>query len=91
MSYVIFIQGTRPGTFDELYRDTVEHLAEKQLTIDSKEIMFAKICFLKSHPKLNKHLLDAAITKAILLRNDFSNDILNPIEVRHFLSFVNTL
>ena len=87
----LFIQGTRPGTFDNLYKATVDYLAKEHLIIDSKEIMFAKICFLKSHPTLNKHLIDAAITKSILLRDDFSNDILNPIEVRYFLFFVNTL
>ena len=87
----IFIQGTLPATFDIKYRKTVDYLARRHLVSCSAELLFAKICFLKSFTGMNKHLIDAAITKSILLRPDFSNDILNPIEVRMKIFYLTSI
>lgn len=54
------------------------------------ENLFAKICFFKAHPLVNEILLDYATNMAILKREDFSNDIINPIEV-NFLLQQNTI
>ena len=57
----------------------VHYFAEKHLIKETKENIFAKVCFFQHHPKINKGLLDAAISKTILSRSDFTDDILSPI------------
>ena len=57
----------------------VHYFAEKHLIKETKENIFAKVCFFQHHPKINKGLLDAAISKTILSRHDFTDDILSPI------------
>ena len=82
MYLILFdFQGEYPAEFDRNYISTVSYLADEYLIHESKENLFAKICFMKPHPMMNKQLLNAAIIRTILLRSDFSNDILNPIEV----------
>ena len=79
--YIFDFQGEYPTEFDRNYMSTVSYLADEYLLNESKEDLFAKICFMKPHPMMNKQLLNAAIIKTILGRPDFSNDILNPMEV----------
>ena len=63
------------------FRDMVNYFAEKYFNKVSKEDLFATVCFFEHHPKINRGLLDAAITETILSRPDFTNDIWNPQEV----------
>ena len=65
--------------FSKEFRDVVPYFAEKHLIKETKENIFAKVCFFQHHPKINKGLLDAAISKTILSRRDFTDDILSPI------------
>ena len=59
----------------------VKYFAEKYFIKETKEDLFATVCFFEHHPKINRGLLDAAITETILSRPDFTNDIWNPQEV----------
>ena len=63
------------------FRDMVNYFAEKYFNKVTKEDLFATVCFFEHHPKINRGLLDAAITETILSRPDFTNDIWNPQEV----------
>ena len=58
----------------------VKYFAEKYFIKETKEDLFATVCFFEHHPKINRGLLDAAITETILSRPDFTNDIWNPQE-----------
>ena len=51
---------------------------------ERKDNVFAKICFFKAHPKINGEFLDYAVARGVLSRKDFSNDIINPVEVTKF-------
>ena len=62
----------------------VKYFAEKYLIKETKEDLFATVCFFEHHPKINRGLLDAAITETILSRPDFTNDIWSPQEVTIF-------
>ena len=65
--------------FSKEFQDVVHYFAERHLIKETKENIFAKVCFFQHHPKINKGLLDAAISKLILSRSDFTDDILSPI------------
>ena len=65
--------------FSKEFQDVVHYFAEKHLIKETKENIFAKVCFFQHHPKINRGLLDAAISKTILSRSDFTDDILSPI------------
>ena len=63
------------------FRDMVNYFAEKYFNKVTKEDLFATVCFFEHHPKINRGLLDAAITETILSRPDFTDDIWSPQEV----------
>ena len=65
--------------FSKEFQDVVHYFSEKHLIKETKENIFAKVCFFQHHPKINRGLLDAAISKTILSRPDFTDDILSPI------------
>ena len=66
---------------DKNFRNIVLWFAEKYLIKEGMENLFAKVCFFKAHPLVNEIVLDYAINFVILKRDDFSNDIISPIEV----------
>ena len=70
---------------DNRFRTAVKWFTLKFLLKEEMENLFAKICFFKAHPLVNEILLDYATNMAILKREDFSNDIINPIEVNIIL------
>ena len=75
-------QGIRPATLSKEFRNTTSLFAEKYLTKVRKYNDFlATIMFLESHPRVNRQLLDYAITIAMIRRKDTSLDVPNPIEV----------
>ena len=75
-------QGIRPATLSMEFRNTTSLFAEKYLTKVRKYNDFlATIMFLESHPRVNRQLLDYAITIAMIRRKDTSLDVPNPIEV----------
>ena len=86
-SNILFKHQRVPG-FSKEFRDTVKDFAEKYFMKETKENIFAKVCFFEHHPKINKELLDGAISETMLSRHDFSNDILSPVEVISFLLYV---
>ena len=63
------------------FRAAVSYLAREFLLGRRKQEFYGKICFLNSHPKINRQLLDYAVTSAVLSENDFSHDLLSPLEV----------
>ena len=79
-SNILFKHQQVPG-FSKEFRDTVKDFAEKYFMKETKENIFAKVCFFEHHPKINKELLDGVISETMLSRHDFSNDILSPVEV----------
>ena len=58
---------------------------------ERKDNVFAKICFFKAHPKINGEFLDYAVARGVLSRKDFSNDIINPVEVTKFYKSISII
>ena len=69
-------------SFSLQFKEVVNYFAEKYFINETKENLFAKVCFFQHHPKINEDLFYAVISMTILSRPDFSNDILSRIEVR---------
>ena len=73
------MQHVRPSGFSQEFQEMVKYFAEKYLIKETIENLFATVCFFEHHPKINRGLLDAAISKTVLSRSDFTDDILSPI------------
>ena len=71
------------------FRAAVSYLAREFLLGRRKQEFYGKICFLNSHPKINRQLLDYAVTSAVLSENDFSHDLLSPLEVPSIYEMTN--
>jgi len=76
-----FPRGTIPSDFDNLFHTTVKKFAKKYLLKEKVDNLAAKIAFFVDHERVNKKLLNSAVTWTILKREDFSNDIPNPLQV----------
>ena len=72
------MQHVRPSGFSQEFQEMVKYFAEKYLIKETIENLFATVCFFEHHPKINRGLLDAAITETILSRADFTDDIWSP-------------
>jgi len=76
-----FPRGTMPGDISKLFYTTVRKFAKKYLLKEKVDNLAAKIAFFVDHERVNKKLLNSAVTWTILKREDISNDIPNPLEV----------
>jgi len=76
-----FPKGKRPSGFSNLFHIVKKDFAKKYLLNVTSEDLQARIDFFRDHELVNEKLLYHAVIQTILLRNDMSNDVPNPLEV----------
>ena len=82
-----FTQGQSYPTLDIKFQKVVNFFAKKYLSGQNRNEFLASVKFFKDHPAINEQILDYAVTLAMGFHEDFSNDVLNPLEVNEELFF----
>eukprot|EP00091_Calanus_sinicus_P023264 TRINITY_DN7761_c0_g1_i2.p1 TRINITY_DN7761_c0_g1~~TRINITY_DN7761_c0_g1_i2.p1 ORF type:complete len:151 (-),score=33.57 TRINITY_DN7761_c0_g1_i2:171-623(-) len=80
-------KGVHPPTMSTKFCNASRRFAEKYLIPEKNyHNLVALIEFFQAHPNVNEVLLDFAVTKTILAREDFSNDIPSPVIIDDVIS-----
>ena len=65
----------------------MEFFAKKYLSGQDRNKYLASVQFFKDNPLINEQILDYAVTLAMGYHEDFSNDVMNPLEMAQELFF----
>ena len=84
---VNMFQGQKYPTLDIKFQKVVEFFAKKYLSGQDRNKFLASVQFFKEHPDINEQILDYSVTLAMGYHEDFSSDVINPLEINQELFF----